>query len=454
MQSHFILRLVRLQVEDQLNQPTRNVFMSSASNLSDSESEADNHPDIMSLFASGDEGSFSGFSQTQEVTEAVTEKEPDKKRKLKSVIIDAETVKKNKKAHEGKQTVENNVRGPGKGPGKNRKGKAPAKKRSNDDSSKSSSVSSPTLAELQEYREIKSKLQRILDAHEKNETNTPDEPEVEENMADDFEETEPVDVRHFNVFEDVEADEINNNDTDEEFLYAIPKIFEDDEKFGEDTNKSIAKLINTVASRKSLIDKEVKDYKIPGNCKVLFPPKVNPEIWFFLSRQGRGDDLLFQTIQKILSFGIVPVIRTAEILSKNDASKMIPKMRSIINSALSVLCAAYFEVSFVRRMMLKPNIDQKYHQLCTRNLEVTDFLFGDDVSKKVKDINDAQKMKGLVSASSKNWRPAGGCSFPGCNYANSRGRGRSSYNQRGQRGSRYSRGRASYMYKSQRGKRY
>ncbi|CAC5426543.1 unnamed protein product [Mytilus coruscus] len=44
-------------------------------------------------------------------------------------------------------------------------------------------------------------------------------------------------------------------------------------------------------------------------------------------------------------------------------------------------------------------MDQKYHQLCTRHLDVTEYLFGDDVSKKVKDINDAQKMKGVTLAS-------------------------------------------------------
>ena len=47
-------------------------------------------------------------------------------------------------------------------------------------------------------------------------------------------------------------------------------------------------------------------------------------------------------------------------------------------------------------MLLKPHLDGKYHQLCTRNEPVGDNLFGDDISKRVKDISDAKKIRGAV----------------------------------------------------------
>ncbi|CAC5413643.1 unnamed protein product [Mytilus coruscus] len=127
-------------------------------------------------------------------------------------------------------------------------------------------------------------------------------------------------------------------------------------------------------------------------------------------------------------------MRTAEALTKPDALRMVAKMRVDINNALSMLCAACFEISYVRRMKTKNNMDQKYHQLCTRHLDVTEYLFGDDVSKKVKDINDVQKMKGVVNTVTlKNWRQGVAAMVaptpPGVN----RGRGRyqnSSYGQR------------------------
>ncbi|CAG2248963.1 MPDZ [Mytilus edulis] len=223
-----------------------------------------------------------------------------------------------------------------------------------------------------------------------------------------------VDFSQYDIFGNNADDEFESEvNSEEEFAYAIPKIFEDDDKFGDETHKSIAALVNAVTNRKSVITEIAKDYKVPSNSKSLAPPKVNPEIWHLLNRQARSDDLSFQTIQRILGFGIVPVIRTAEALTKPDAVKTVAKMRVNINNALSMLCAAFFEISYVRRMTLKNNMDQKYHQLCTRHLDVTEYLFGDDVSKKVKDINDAQKMKGVVNtATSKNWRQ-GGCSY-GC----------------------------------------
>ncbi|CAC5386046.1 unnamed protein product [Mytilus coruscus] len=205
-----------------------------------------------------------------------------------------------------------------------------------------------------------------------------------------------------------------------------------------ETHKSIAALVNAVTNCKSVITKIANDDKVPSNSKSLAPPKVNPEIWHLLNRQARSDDLSFQTIQKILGFGIVPVMRTAETPTKSDALSMVAKMRVDFNNGLSMLCAAFFEISYVRRMTLKLNMDQKYHQLCTRHLDVTEYLFGDDVSKKVKGIYDAQKMKGsrckfsnlkkLETRGLQLWLPPG-VNRVGGRYQNS------SYGQRGMRNS-------------------
>ncbi|VDI16064.1 Hypothetical predicted protein [Mytilus galloprovincialis] len=343
--------------------------------------------DIMSILASGDEASFSGFSA---VADESVHFSPPKKRQLKSVVVPPESVKKLKKTSTSKQ---NNERGPGKGPGKNKKGKAPVKR---------GNIAKPSDKDKEredEFRRIYSKLELLLDRQNSNAdryelASAPEHPVAPEEDEGEGE----VDFSQYDIFGNNADDEFESEvNSEEEFAYAIPKIFEDDDKFGDETHKSIAALVNAVTNRKSVITEIAKDYKVPSNSKSLAPPKVNPEIWHLLNRQARSDDLSFQTIQRILGFGIVPVIRTAEALTKPDAVKMVAKMRVNINNALSMLCAAFFEISYVRRMTLKNNMDQKYHQLCTRHLDVTEYLFGDDVSKKVKDINDAQKMKGVVN---------------------------------------------------------
>ncbi|CAG2236729.1 unnamed protein product [Mytilus edulis] len=172
-----------------------------------------------------------------------------------------ETVKKLKKTTASKQ---NNERGPGKGPGKNKKGKAPVKRGNN------VTPSDKDKEREDEFRRIYSKLELLLDRQNSN--------------ADRYE---------------------------------------------------LASARNTGCTGRR-------------RSKSLAPPKVNPEIWHLLNRQARSDDLSFQTIQRILGFGIVPVIRTAEALTKPDAVKTVAKMRVNINNALSMLCAAFFEISYVR----------------------------------------------------------------------------------------------------------
>ena len=80
-------------------------------------SDSDNNDDdyIMQLFASDKDASFSGFSSAENVP---------KKRKLASVVVDPATVKKQK--DEQVKARKKSDR-PGKGPGKNKKWKAPAK---------------------------------------------------------------------------------------------------------------------------------------------------------------------------------------------------------------------------------------------------------------------------------------------------------------------------------------
>ncbi|CAG2236723.1 unnamed protein product [Mytilus edulis] len=279
-------------------------------------------------------------------------------------------------------------------PARTRRGKAPVKRGNN------VTPSDKDKEREDEFRRIYSKLELLLDRQNSNAdryelASAPEHPVAPEEDEGEGE----VDFSQYDIFGNNADDEFESEvNSEEEFAYAIPKIFEDDDKFGDETHKSIAALVNAVTNRKSVITEIAKDYKVPSNSKSLAPPKVNPEIWHLLNRQARSDDLSFQTIQRILGFGIVPVIRTAEALTKPDAVKMVAKMRVNINNALSMLCAAFFEISYVRRMTLKNNMDQKYHQLCTRHLDVTEYLFGDDVSKKVKDINDAQKkMKGVVN---------------------------------------------------------
>lgn len=55
----------------------------------------------------------------------------------------------------------------------------------------------------------------------------------------------------------------------------------EDEKFGEETNENIAKIVQSIVKKNSDDKSIIKALKIPSNCKDLSPPAVNSEIWHF-----------------------------------------------------------------------------------------------------------------------------------------------------------------------------
>jgi len=63
-------------------------------------------------------------------------------------------------------------------------------------------------------------------------------------------------------------------------------------------------------------------------------------------------------------------------------------------------------MSYARKMILKPHLEPKYHLLYNRNEDIGLNLFGDDVAKRIKEINETHKLQGYMCrkpAGSKNY---------------------------------------------------
>ncbi|CAC5357570.1 unnamed protein product [Mytilus coruscus] len=194
---------------------------------------------------------------------------------------------------------------------------------------------------------------------------------------------------------------------------------------------NIVDMINTIVCKKANVDEIVKDSKIPLNCKNIIPPQVNVEIWSFLRRNVKSLDLNMQNVQRMLGNGIVPVIRLAELLSKKDPD--VKELRAHTTRAMTILSSVFFEFSYSRKMILKPHLEPKYHLLCNRKEEIGEILFGDDVSKRIKQINEAQKLQGFMcrrSGSSKNFFQPQGSGAKG-NFRRGQAGSQSQYSNRG-----------------------
>ena len=72
--------------------------------------------------------------------------------------------------------------------------------------------------------------------------------------------------------------------------------------------------------------------------------------------------------------------------------------------AMSLLTHASYEINMQRRLLLRPDIGREYSALCSSQLPFTDFLFGDDLQKHLKDIGDQNKIGAKITPNYKGHR--------------------------------------------------
>ncbi|VDI78243.1 Hypothetical predicted protein [Mytilus galloprovincialis] len=386
-----------------------------------SDSESDNDDEILKLFASDEEvdASFSGFSQVENINDpefdnpeaqiliaedirmAVTQKQKqqqtEKGKKSTSSTKGKALASKQKTPKRQVTEMDNELPSgsgitvsPVKKRGKGTKATKPGTGTVKKTAAKNQLDQSELLKTL--FKGLSDTLVSTLSHNnEMSSKNIDNNMEFSENESD-----EQVIDTHYNIFSD-EENEPQVIASDDEFDYELPKIFEDDEKYDEEVSASLAKVFDNICKKKSDVSVMTREMKIPVNCKSLVAPPVNAEIWQFLERKAKTADLNLQTIQKSLGCGMVPLIRVAEILkSKTPDVKL---MRENISKALAILSNTHFELSIKRRMSLKPHIDKKYHQLCNRNEDVGSNLFGDEVGKRLKDINEINKINKNITSS-------------------------------------------------------
>ena len=146
-------------------------------------------------------------------------------------------------------------------------------------------------------------------------------------------------------------------------------------------------------------------YDPPSNCPKLCVPKVNPAIWECLQPKTRSTDLKMQRAQRSLVKGLVAF--THDLTEPNEVAQ----------DTLTCLANAVFEMNMLRRELIKPDLNYKYSHLCKPDVQSTEFLFGDDLTKHIKDLSELHKATGTVSRGRASSR---GRFHP---YASFRGRG-------------------------------
>ena len=128
-------------------------------------------------------------------------------------------------------------------------------------------------------------------------------------------------------------------------------------------------------------------YPKPSNCQNLLVPKVNPLIWENLSPHVRNLDLKIQRCQKPLIRGLVALLKAT-----NDS----PKLSVEQEDSVALLASAHFELNQLRKELIKPDLNNRYTHLCKPRVKTTEWLFGDDLHKAVKELDEEQKTVGVM----------------------------------------------------------
>ena len=136
-------------------------------------------------------------------------------------------------------------------------------------------------------------------------------------------------------------------------------------------------------------EEALKSQKTPSNCETLLVTKVNPAIWDNLSPNTRSRDVKIQRAIKPLVKGVIAMAKTENLTRDQE-------------EGLALVANGLFELHMLRRELIKPELNKKFVHLCKAEVKPTNWLFGDDLAKQVKELDEQHKAAGgLVSRGQK-----------------------------------------------------
>ena len=119
-------------------------------------------------------------------------------------------------------------------------------------------------------------------------------------------------------------------------------------------------------------------------------------------------DLQLFKIQQALVKGIIPIVRLTDlsvIEKKGLDQEGVQQIKQFGLQALSLLTHVNYELNMQRKQLTKPDIGRDYASLCSPHVPFTDWLFGDDLQKQLKDIGDVNKIGAKVQGHREPPRP-------------------------------------------------
>ena len=225
----------------------------------------------------------------------------------------------------------------------------------------------------------------------------------DENVSDNEAEENGGKTVSFSFKDLVKGDELSGSgeNSNIEKLNKLSSDFEAKEVYGHNVHDNLANMVN-LGMKACFSNTATKDlmskYQVPQNCEFLRVPLINPELWNSESLQDsyRDNDKLMYKNQKLITKAMVPIVQIMNAcLEKNDSVNN--RLFVLASDAFSMMAYAHRDQSNIRRQLLKPAVSKPYRKLCNASTPVTENLFGDDLHKQIKDMNESRKFANNIS---------------------------------------------------------
>ena len=136
----------------------------------------------------------------------------------------------------------------------------------------------------------------------------------------------------------------------------------------------------------------------PGNCDGLVTVKMNPLVMDAMSTAAKANDRRLMYINTSVVKAATILVKTVNKMSEMESEN--PVYKEFVDncfSSLALLGHANRQIQWARRDIVKPELKDEYAHLCNHTLPYTSFLFGDDVSKAAKEIEDTAKISNKIN---------------------------------------------------------
>ena len=183
---------------------------------------------------------------------------------------------------------------------------------------------------------------------------------------------------------DINLEEISND------------LFDEDE-VGPPVIEGLSSLFNNIKEKplpKTKIADKCKKILRPKNCN-LETKKCNLEIWNnALKFTDRSIDIKIQKANKLISKSAYALLNvTNDLITLRSSKDKKPKLKSKTTDALSLLVNAYNDSEQFRRDLIAKKLIHSQKSISKNVPSDSKLLFGDELSKRVKEANAATKLK-------------------------------------------------------------